>query len=123
MSIDIKSTQANMTTREGLGILFLLVFVCLLFLPRVICATWSFSDDGTWLEALQDVQAGIQKGDLAVVMTLKDELVSVGNAMMGSEDIMKSEKGLAFKNWKVFMKPDLYPKFVKKKEEAVSENP
>ncbi|HII15244.1 MAG TPA: RNA-guided pseudouridylation complex pseudouridine synthase subunit Cbf5 [Nanoarchaeota archaeon] len=69
------------------------------------------------------LDSGIQKGDLAVVMTLKDELVSVGNAVMNSEDIMKSEKGLAFKNWKVFMKPDIYPKFVKKKEEAVSENP
>ncbi|MDD4878512.1 MAG: RNA-guided pseudouridylation complex pseudouridine synthase subunit Cbf5 [Candidatus Nanoarchaeia archaeon] len=64
------------------------------------------------------LHSGIQRGDLVAVMTLKEELVCIGQALMSSEDIEKSEKGLAVKNWKVFMKPDIYPKFIRKKEQT-----
>ncbi|MDI6737198.1 MAG: RNA-guided pseudouridylation complex pseudouridine synthase subunit Cbf5 [Nanoarchaeota archaeon] len=62
------------------------------------------------------LHTGIQKDDIVAVMTLKDELVCIGNAVMDSKEIEKNEKGLAVKNWKVFMEPGIYPKFVKKAE-------
>ncbi|MBU2638644.1 MAG: RNA-guided pseudouridylation complex pseudouridine synthase subunit Cbf5 [Nanoarchaeota archaeon] len=62
------------------------------------------------------LHTGINKNDIVAVMTLKEELVCVGNAIMSSEDIEKNEKGLAVKNWKVFLERGIYPKFVKKAE-------
>ncbi len=66
------------------------------------------------IPGIAKLNAGIEKGAFVAVMTLKDELVSIGNAIMSSEDIMKNEKGLAVKNWKVFLQPGIYPKFVRK---------
>lgn len=66
------------------------------------------------IPGIAKLHTGIQKGDLVAVMSLKEELVCIGEAMLSSEDIEKNERGLAVKNWKVFMKPDIYPKFVKK---------
>ncbi|MBU4352564.1 MAG: RNA-guided pseudouridylation complex pseudouridine synthase subunit Cbf5 [Nanoarchaeota archaeon] len=60
------------------------------------------------------LHTGIVKGEFVGVMSLKNELVCMGEAMMSSEEIMENEKGLAVKNWKVFMQPDTYPKFLKK---------
>ncbi len=45
---------------------------------------------------------------LIAIMTLKDELVALGVAWMGSEEIMKKEKGIAVKTEKVFMEPGIY---------------
>lgn len=63
------------------------------------------------------VNSDIKKGDLIAVFTLKDELVCLSNALMSSEDIVKSEKGLAFKTSKVFMEPNVYPKYVRQEPE------
>ncbi len=62
------------------------------------------------------LHSGIMNDDFVAVMTLKDELVCMGQAVMNSEQMMENEKGLAVKNWKVFMRPDTYPKFVKKND-------
>ena len=48
-------------------------------------------------------------------MTLKDELVALGNSIMNSDEIMKKERGLAVKTRKVFMDRNVYPKFTSKK--------
>ena len=45
----------------------------------------------------------IGKDDLVAIMTLKDELVAIGNAAMGSKDVMKKEKGIVVNVNKVFM--------------------
>ena len=45
-----------------------------------------------------------EKGALIAVMTLKNELVAVGNAKMGSKEIMEKDRGLAVEIQKVFMK-------------------
>ena len=50
----------------------------------------------------------IQKGDLVAVFTLKNELICIGNADLGSEEIVKSEKGVAVKTSKVFMDRGIY---------------
>ena len=66
------------------------------------------------IPGISKLHSKIQQGDYVAVMTLKDELVCIGEALLNSEEIIENEKGLAVKNWKVFMLPDVYPKFVKK---------
>jgi len=50
----------------------------------------------------------IKPNDIVAVMTLKDELIALGNAKLTSEEIIKQEKGLAVKTDKVFMEPGVY---------------
>jgi H/ACA ribonucleoprotein complex subunit 4 len=57
----------------------------------------------------------IQPKDLVAIMTLKDELVALGNAVISSGEIILESKGLAVKTHKVFMESGIYPKFEKKK--------
>ncbi len=44
-----------------------------------------------------------KKGEIVAVLTLKDELVAVGEALMSGVEINTKEKGLAIKTKKVFM--------------------
>ncbi len=55
----------------------------------------------------------VKENTLVAVMTLKDELVCLGKAAMNSEDIKKQEKGIVVTSTKVFMKPEVYPKYKK----------
>ncbi|ASJ09931.1 tRNA pseudouridine(55) synthase TruB [Thermococcus sp. P6] len=52
----------------------------------------------------------IRRGDLVAVMTLKDELVALGKATMGSEEMLNKSRGIAVDVEKVFMPRDWYPK-------------
>jgi H/ACA ribonucleoprotein complex subunit 4 len=52
----------------------------------------------------------VTKGNIVAVMTLKSELVCLAKAQMDSEEIIKSEKGIAATSYKVFMLPGVYPK-------------
>ncbi|MBI4441252.1 RNA-guided pseudouridylation complex pseudouridine synthase subunit Cbf5 [Candidatus Woesearchaeota archaeon] len=56
----------------------------------------------------------IEKEMPVAIMSLKDELVATGTALMTSEEIMKNEKGIAVSLTRVFMKPGTYPKMEKK---------
>jgi H/ACA ribonucleoprotein complex subunit 4 len=56
------------------------------------------------------LEQGISPGDRVAVLTLKDELISVGIAQMHSEDVMRKDKGLFIKSEQVFMEPGTYPK-------------
>jgi len=51
------------------------------------------------------------EGDVIAIMTLKDELVSLGIAVEDSGVIMKKDKGRIVKNHKVFMGRKIYPGF------------
>lgn len=51
---------------------------------------------------------GIKQGELVAVMTLKDELVMVGEAMLGSKDLEVAKKGVVVKPSQVFMEPGTY---------------
>jgi len=51
--------------------------------------------------------------ETVAVLTLKNELICLGEAVINSKDILKKEKGKAVKTHKVFMKEGLYPKYNK----------
>jgi H/ACA ribonucleoprotein complex subunit 4 len=63
---------------------------------------------------ISKLNSGIEEGDIVAIMTLKDELVALGDAKMTSKDIMQNEKGIAMKTRKVFMEPGTYPKVQRK---------
>jgi H/ACA ribonucleoprotein complex subunit 4 len=52
----------------------------------------------------------IKKGDWTAMMTLKGELVAIGRAMMSTDEIMKTTRGLAVKTDRVIMKKGTYPR-------------
>lgn len=57
---------------------------------------------------ISKLNEGINKNDIVAILTLKDELITLGTAKLTSEDIVKQEKGIAIKTEKVFMKPGTY---------------
>ena len=62
---------------------------------------------------ISKLNSEIEKGNLIAIMTLKNELIALGEAIMDSKQIMDQKKGIAFKIKKVFMEPGTYPKFKK----------
>ena len=59
------------------------------------------------------VTAGIEPGKYIAVMSMRDELIFVGQAAMLSEKMLTAEKGIAVKPTQVFMRAGLYPKLDK----------
>ncbi|MEM0153403.1 MAG: RNA-guided pseudouridylation complex pseudouridine synthase subunit Cbf5 [Ignisphaera sp.] len=59
----------------------------------------------------------ITKGCTVAVMTLKGELVAIGRAAMDSEEISKSEKGIAVEINRVVIEPNVYPRMWKRKQQ------
>ncbi|MCC7574472.1 RNA-guided pseudouridylation complex pseudouridine synthase subunit Cbf5 [Candidatus Woesearchaeota archaeon] len=59
---------------------------------------------------ISKLDSDIVKGDVVAVLTLKNELVLVGEALLNSNNMIKLAKGLAVKTDQVFMKPGVYPK-------------
>ena len=57
----------------------------------------------------------IKEGTLVAVMTLKDELIALGDSRLTSNEMQKKTKGIAIKIKKVFMEPGVYPKLNKNK--------
>lgn len=58
------------------------------------------------------VESDIQVGEEVAILTLKGELIAVGQALITSRGMLK-EKGLAVKSSQVFMDPGTYPKLQK----------
>lgn len=56
----------------------------------------------------------INQGDTVAIMTLKDELVAIGEAQMNSQNIAAQKKGIAVTKLRVFMQAGVYPKFIRK---------
>ncbi len=56
------------------------------------------------------LDSDIKIGDMVAVMSLKEELILVGEAEMNSQDLLKKEKGVAVKTLQVFMQPGTYKK-------------
>lgn len=63
------------------------------------------------IPGISKLNSQIEKDDLVAIITLKNELIAVGNAILTSEEIMKNQKGLAVKTTRVFMDPETYPHF------------
>lgn len=59
---------------------------------------------------------GIQKGELIGIFTLKGEIVALARAEMTSEDMLKSNCGIAARTVRVLMTPGTYPKMWKSKK-------
>jgi H/ACA ribonucleoprotein complex subunit 4 len=66
------------------------------------------------LPGISKLENEIQPDDLVAIMTLKNELICIGKAKMPSQEMLKSEKGLAVIVDKVFMDPGTYPKMARK---------
>ena len=65
------------------------------------------------IPGISKLESDIKKDDLVAVLTLKNELICLGNAILTTEEIINMEKGKSIKTTKVFMKPDIYPKWKK----------
>lgn len=65
------------------------------------------------IPGISKLESDIKENDLTAILTLKNELICLGNSIITSEEIMKTEKGKAIKTTKVFMKPETYPKWQK----------
>jgi len=59
------------------------------------------------------VETDIQLGEIVAVMTLKGELIALGESRMVSKDMQKKPKGIAIKTNKVFLPIGTYPKLEK----------
>ena len=60
------------------------------------------------VQGISKLHANISEGEMVAIMTLKEELVGIGQAILPSEKILQEEKGLAVKVEKIFMDRLLY---------------
>jgi len=63
------------------------------------------------IPGISKIETKIEKDNLVALLTLKNELIGLGTALLSTEDILKNEKGLAVKTSKVFMNPETYPHY------------
>jgi len=56
----------------------------------------------------------IAKGNFVAIMSLKDELVALGEALMSSKEMVKNSKGIAVSLKRVMMSPEVYKREPKK---------
>lgn len=67
------------------------------------------------VQGISRLEPGIKPGDIVAIFTHVGEVVSIGKAMMTSEDLLKSAEGQAVETAAVAMKPGIYPSEWKKK--------
>ncbi len=67
------------------------------------------------IPGVSKLSQNIEPKDTIAIMSLKDELICLGEAALSSDDIMKKEKGLAATTKKVFMERDVYSSYKKEK--------
>lgn len=60
------------------------------------------------IPGIAKIQEGINKKDIVAVMTLKGELILVGEAQTYTKKMLEDIKGIAVKTQQVFMKPGVY---------------
>ncbi len=61
-----------------------------------------------------EVDTGIKKNDIILILTLKDEAVAVGKSLMSTEEMIQKEKGFCANLERVVMKKGTYPSIWKK---------
>ncbi|AAL63082.1 RNA-guided pseudouridylation complex pseudouridine synthase subunit Cbf5 [Pyrobaculum aerophilum] len=62
------------------------------------------------------------KGDLVAMFTLKGELIGIGRALVGSEEVKKMERGLVARTDRVVMRRGTYPAMWKRKAKSQSDS-
>ena len=65
------------------------------------------------IPGIAKLHADIEKGKTVAIMTLKNELVALANALMDSREIKKKSRGSATKTERVFMEIGVYPRMDK----------
>lgn len=63
------------------------------------------------MPGISKFESEIKRNELVAVLSLKNELVALGIALIPSDEILKNDKGLVVKITKVFMEPETYPHF------------
>lgn len=71
---------------------------------------------------IASVESEIQVDEPVAIMTLKNELICIGDSKMISKDMIKEKKGLAVKTSKVFMERGTYPRIDKPKDAQSDSN-
>lgn len=71
---------------------------------------------------ITSIDSNLIKGDLTALFTLKNELIALAKAEMGTEEILKASSGFAASPIRVMMEAGTYPKGWAKKEINVSSN-
>ena len=66
-----------------------------------------------YVNGISKLNSNINKNELVAVLSLKNELILLGNAMMNSRDMMDQKEGVAVKTDAVFMEIGIYPKIKK----------
>ncbi len=61
-------------------------------------------------QGISKLTDNFDRGDNVAVLSLKNELVCLGRAIMSAKDIMNNKKGIAIITEKVFMERDVYPR-------------
>ncbi|MFC1752296.1 RNA-guided pseudouridylation complex pseudouridine synthase subunit Cbf5 [Thermoproteota archaeon] len=64
------------------------------------------------------ISNGITKGDIITIKTLKMEIVAISEAVMSTNEIAESKKGLVAETRRVIMKQDTYPRLWKTKKSS-----
>ncbi len=65
------------------------------------------------IPGISKLYSGIKVNDTVAILTLKNELICLGESLTTSENILDKKQGIAIKTKKVFMSVDIYPKFRK----------
>ena len=65
------------------------------------------------IPGISKLETSIRNGDLVAVLSLKDEIVGLGTALMESEKMIESKEGIAVKMDRIVMKSGTYPKMWK----------
>ena len=63
------------------------------------------------IPGISKLDSGIKENDTVAILTLKNELVALGDSLITSQEILEKNQGSAVKTKKVFMSADIYPKF------------
>ncbi|ADM27028.1 tRNA pseudouridine synthase B [Ignisphaera aggregans DSM 17230] len=68
------------------------------------------------------VAKNINRDDRVAIFTLKGELVAIGRATMNSEEMVKSDRGIAVKIERVYMEPNIYPSVWRKSGDKIEKD-
>ncbi len=63
-----------------------------------------------YVNGISKLNSNINENDLVAVLSLKNELILLGNAMMSSKEMMDKKQGVSVKTDAVFMERNVYPK-------------
>ncbi|MDA4127922.1 MAG: RNA-guided pseudouridylation complex pseudouridine synthase subunit Cbf5 [Thaumarchaeota archaeon] len=75
------------------------------------------------IPGILSVSEGVKKGDTAVILTGKGELVALAEALLATPEMVEAKKGLAFSVNRVIMTAGTYPRLWKKEPEKKQEAP